>query len=127
MNGGKKGALSADSEYFFIVCNPYAFASQRRLLSGKSHVMTEHDYALVEDTKREKGFNPIVACVSLQQSKAYYGSTDVTFGKPELIATDPVRDTVSSQLCEVFEDESSFPCSPPILLVDSVRRTVTEV
>ncbi|KAF9959001.1 hypothetical protein BGZ72_010441 [Mortierella alpina] len=64
-------------------------AAARRLLSGKSTVMSEYDYALVEDTQREKGLNPIVACVSLQRCKAYYGSVDVTFGKPELIATDP--------------------------------------
>ncbi|KAF9572023.1 hypothetical protein EC968_010428 [Mortierella alpina] len=64
-------------------------AASRRLLSGKSPVMSEYDYALVEDTKREKGLNPIVACVSLHQNKGYYGSVDVTYGKPELIATDP--------------------------------------
>ncbi|CAO3569685.1 unnamed protein product [Mortierella alpina] len=84
-------------------------AASKRLLSGKSHVMTEYDYALVEDTKREKGFNPIVACVSLQQSKAYYGSTDVTFGKPELIATDPAyrnRGLVRKLMLQMVHPES---------------------
>ena len=52
--------------------------------------MSEFDYALVEDTKREEGKNPIVACVSLHRYLAYYGSVDVHFGKAELIATNPV-------------------------------------
>ena len=52
--------------------------------------MSQFDYALVEDTQRGKGGNPVVACVSLHHIKAYYGSVDVSFGKPELVATDPV-------------------------------------
>ncbi|KAF9941443.1 hypothetical protein BGZ75_006798 [Mortierella antarctica] len=84
-------------------------AASRRLLSGKSPVMTEYDYALVEDTKREKGFNPIVACVSLHQDRAYYGSVDVTFGKPELIATDPAyrnRGLVRKLMVQMVHPES---------------------
>ncbi|KAF9911954.1 hypothetical protein EC991_001401 [Linnemannia zychae] len=65
-------------------------AGVRRLLSGKTSVMTEHDYALVEDTNNKaKGKNPIVACVSLHEVPAYYGSVQLVFGKPELIATEP--------------------------------------
>ncbi|ORZ12030.1 hypothetical protein BCR41DRAFT_387512 [Lobosporangium transversale] len=69
--------------------NQFVIAAARRLLSGKSAVMSEHDYALVEDTKRSNGKNPIVACVSLHRVRAFYGSVDLSFGKPELIATDP--------------------------------------
>jgi hypothetical protein len=53
--------------------------------------MSEYDYALVEDTNNKaKGKNPIVACVSLHNVPAYYGSVNLVFGKPELIATEPV-------------------------------------
>lgn len=53
--------------------------------------MSEHDYALVEDTNNKaKGLNPIVACVSLLNVPAYYGSVNLDFGEPELIATEPV-------------------------------------
>ncbi|KAF8974922.1 hypothetical protein BGZ46_009594 [Entomortierella lignicola] len=64
-------------------------ASAKRLLSGKSSVMADQDYALVEDTKYKPGKNPIVACVSLHRVHAYYGCVDLFFGKPELIATNP--------------------------------------
>jgi len=61
------------------------------MMSGKSSAMSEHDFALVEDKTRlrKEGLNPIVACVALHRFKAYYGSVDMYFGKPELIATDP--------------------------------------
>ncbi|KAF9361259.1 hypothetical protein BGX26_004778 [Mortierella sp. AD094] len=68
--------------------NEFMRAAARRLLSGKSSVASEFDFALVEDTKREEGKNPIVSCVSLQRHEAYYGSTVLTFGMLELIATD---------------------------------------
>ncbi|KAF9082443.1 hypothetical protein BGX23_012463 [Mortierella sp. AD031] len=65
-------------------------AGARRLLSGKTSVMSEHDYALVEDTNNKaKGRNPIVACVSLHEVPVHYGSVNLVFGKPELIATEP--------------------------------------
>lgn len=56
--------------------------------------MSEYDFALVEDKARlnQKDMNPIVACVALHRIKAYYGSVDLYFGKPELIATDPVSE-----------------------------------
>jgi len=52
--------------------------------------MKEYDYALVEDKNRGEGKNPVVACVSLHRHEGYYGSVNLTFGHPELIATDPV-------------------------------------
>ncbi|KAF8948139.1 hypothetical protein BGZ47_006247 [Haplosporangium gracile] len=65
-------------------------AGARRLLSGKTAAMSEYDYALVEDTANmAKGLNPIVACVALHNVPAYYGSVNLVFGKPELIATEP--------------------------------------
>ncbi|KAF9130517.1 hypothetical protein BGW39_002975 [Mortierella sp. 14UC] len=65
-------------------------AGARRLLSGKTAAMTEYDYALVEDTNNKANDkNPIVACVSLHEVPAYYGSVQLVFGKPELIATEP--------------------------------------
>ncbi|KAF9908170.1 hypothetical protein EC991_010191 [Linnemannia zychae] len=63
-------------------------AGARRLLSGKCGTMSEFNYALVEDTKRKDGKNPIVACASIHRLRAYYGSIKLFFGKPELIATD---------------------------------------
>ncbi|GJJ68965.1 hypothetical protein EMPS_01311 [Entomortierella parvispora] len=69
--------------------NEFFAAGARRLLTGKNATMSEHDYALIEDTKREEGKNPIVACVSLHRLRAFYGSVDLFFGKPELVATDP--------------------------------------
>lgn len=61
-------------------------------MTGKTAAMSEYDYALVEDTNNKaKGLNPIVACVSLHNVPAYYGSVNLDFGKPELIATEPVR------------------------------------
>ncbi|KAF9940148.1 hypothetical protein BGZ65_007903 [Modicella reniformis] len=68
--------------------NEFVKAAARRLLSGKNAVMSEYDCALVEDTKRGKGKNPIVACVSLHRCQVYYGSVKFFVGKPEMIATD---------------------------------------
>ncbi|KAF9561823.1 hypothetical protein EC968_005601 [Mortierella alpina] len=67
--------------------NDLLSAAASRLLSGKNCTMSEFDYALVEDTTVQTGKNPIVACVSLHRLKAYYGSVDLFFGNPELIAT----------------------------------------
>ncbi|KAG0245683.1 hypothetical protein B0O80DRAFT_439220 [Mortierella sp. GBAus27b] len=69
--------------------NEFMIAATRRLLCGKNACMSEFDYALVEDTRREKGKNPIIACASLHQCLMYYGSVSFNVGKPELIATDP--------------------------------------
>ncbi|KAG0286713.1 hypothetical protein BGZ98_004978, partial [Dissophora globulifera] len=68
--------------------NEWARAEMRCMLSGKSAMMSEFDYAVVEDTKREEGKNPIVVCVSLHHDLAYYGPVNVHLGKPEVIAND---------------------------------------
>ena len=71
--------------------------------------MTDRDFALVEDTKREAGKNPIVACVSIHRVRAHYGSVDLIFGKPELIASDPEyrsRGLVGRLLFEMIHPES---------------------
>ncbi|KAK3808318.1 MAG: hypothetical protein J3Q66DRAFT_354514 [Benniella sp.] len=64
-------------------------AATRRLLSGKNAVMSEYDYAVVEDPNRGKGKNPLVACAALHRCLIYYGSVNFYVGKPELIATEP--------------------------------------
>ncbi|KAF9130381.1 hypothetical protein BGW39_003130 [Mortierella sp. 14UC] len=56
--------------------------------AGECGTMSEFNYALVEDTKRSDGKNPIVACVSIHRLRVYCGSVKLFFGKPELIATD---------------------------------------
>jgi len=62
-------------------------------MSGKNAVMSEHDYAVIEDTQRKNqpgntDRNPIVACIGLHRVRAFYGCVPLFFGKPELIATD---------------------------------------
>ncbi|KAF9102757.1 hypothetical protein BGX27_010862 [Mortierella sp. AM989] len=89
--------------------NELTGAAVRRLLSGKSASMGEFDYALVEDTKRAEGKNPIVACISLQRHEIYYGSTLLTAGEPELIATDTEyrnRGLIRRLLFEMVHPES---------------------
>ncbi|KAF9908171.1 hypothetical protein EC991_010192 [Linnemannia zychae] len=84
-------------------------AGARRLLSGVNATMNEFNYALVEDTTRKDGKNPIVACVSIHRVRAYYGSVKLFFGKPELIATDPEyrnRGLVRKLLFEMIHPES---------------------
>ncbi|KAF9357138.1 hypothetical protein BGX26_004209 [Mortierella sp. AD094] len=84
-------------------------AAAKRLLSGKNAVMTDRDYALVEDTRREAGKNPIVTCVSIHRVRAYYGCVDLFFGKPELIATHPDyrnKGLVRKLLFEMIHTES---------------------
>ncbi|KAF9190921.1 hypothetical protein BGZ51_008070 [Haplosporangium sp. Z 767] len=89
--------------------NEFLRSGVRRLLTGKTSAMSENHYALVEDTKREEGKNPIVACVSLHSISGYYGSINLPFGKPELIATDPDyrnRGLVRKLLLEMIHPES---------------------
>ncbi|KAF9982870.1 hypothetical protein BGZ65_002418, partial [Modicella reniformis] len=85
-------------------------AAAKRLLSGKNATMMDRDYALVEDTKRRKtGKNPIVACVSLHRTRAYYGCVDLFFGKPELVASDPEyrnRGLIRRLILEMIHPES---------------------
>ncbi|KAG0293880.1 hypothetical protein BGZ98_001983 [Dissophora globulifera] len=64
-------------------------AFKKRLLSGKNVAMSDRDYALVEDTRCEPDQNPIVACVAIHRLRAYYGSSDIIIGKPEMVATNP--------------------------------------
>lgn len=78
-------------------------------MSGKSVAMSEYDYALVEDTTRGQDLNPIVSCIALHRLKCYYGSVNVHFGKPELIATDPdyrKQGLVRKLLLEMVHPES---------------------
>ncbi|KAG0081200.1 hypothetical protein BGZ92_000337 [Podila epicladia] len=69
--------------------NEVVRASGRRLLRGNSAVMREYDYALVENTRAGPGENPIVSCACLHAVPGYYGSIQLQFGKPEVIATHP--------------------------------------
>ncbi|KAG0039502.1 hypothetical protein BGZ82_008013 [Podila clonocystis] len=69
--------------------NEVVRASGRRLLRGNSAVMSEYDYALVENTRAGPGENPIVSCACLHAVPGYYGSVPLQFGKPEVIATHP--------------------------------------
>ncbi|KAG0196593.1 hypothetical protein BGX33_001491 [Mortierella sp. NVP41] len=90
--------------------NKYLKDAARRMLSGKNAVMSEFDYALVEDTKRAPGKNPIVACLALHRVRAYYGCVDdLFFGRPDVIATDPEyrnRGLVRKLLFEMIHPES---------------------
>lgn len=73
--------------------------------------MSEHHYALVEDTARTSGKNPIVACVSLHRLRAYYGIVDLFFGKPDLVASDPEyrnRGLVRKLIMEFIHVESDL-------------------
>ncbi|KAF9573624.1 hypothetical protein EC968_008261 [Mortierella alpina] len=64
-------------------------AFRRRLLRGNSAVMTEYDYALVENTRAQPGECPLVACACLHAVPGYYGSVQLQYGKVEVIATHP--------------------------------------
>ncbi|KAG9326044.1 hypothetical protein KVV02_000755 [Mortierella alpina] len=69
--------------------NEVVRASGRRLLRGNSAVMTEYDYALVENTRAQPGECPLVACACLHAVPGYYGSVQLQYGKLEVIATHP--------------------------------------
>ncbi|KAF9178076.1 hypothetical protein BGZ51_008115 [Haplosporangium sp. Z 767] len=69
--------------------NELVRASGRRLLRGNSAVMTEYDYALIENTRAQPGDCPLVACASLHAVPGYYGSVRLQYGVPEVIATHP--------------------------------------
>ena len=81
-------------------------------MSGENVVMSEHDFALIEDThRRATDKNPIIACAGLHRVRAFYGSSSVQlfFGKPELIATDPDyrgRGLVSQLIRQLVHPES---------------------
>ncbi|KAI1320492.1 hypothetical protein EDD11_000877 [Mortierella claussenii] len=61
----------------------------KRLLCGNHGVMTEFDFALVENTLAREGQNPIIACISLQATPGYYGKVRLLYGKPECVGTHP--------------------------------------
>ncbi|KAF9976172.1 hypothetical protein BGZ73_009026 [Actinomortierella ambigua] len=71
--------------------NRYAAQVGPRSVSGQSAVMSEYDYAVVENTraKIEEGENPLVACVSLHKMPGYYGKVKLQYGKPEVVGTHP--------------------------------------
>ncbi|KAG0369339.1 hypothetical protein BGZ54_010227 [Gamsiella multidivaricata] len=60
-----------------------------RLLRGNAGVMSEYDYALVENTLAKEGENPIVACVSLHAVPGYYGNVKLQYGRPECVGSLP--------------------------------------
>ncbi|KAF9163005.1 hypothetical protein DFQ26_003038 [Actinomortierella ambigua] len=69
--------------------NRYAAEVGPRLVSGQSAVMSEYDYAVVDNTHAKEGENPIVACVCLQKMPGYYGKVKLQYGKPEVVGTHP--------------------------------------
>ncbi|KAG0205534.1 hypothetical protein BGX28_002833 [Mortierella sp. GBA30] len=71
--------------------NEYFKASSGRVLSGRHVVVSEFDFAVVEDTTliRLPGKNPIVAAMSLQQYAGYYGSIDMNYGVAEEVGSVP--------------------------------------
>ncbi|KAG0291904.1 hypothetical protein BGZ96_004705 [Linnemannia gamsii] len=70
--------------------NPWVKAAVKRVLSGNCPVMTEFDYAVVENTLSMNGQNPIVACASLHGVPGFYGEkVSMLFGKPEAISSHP--------------------------------------
>ncbi|KAG0057453.1 hypothetical protein BGZ83_010021 [Gryganskiella cystojenkinii] len=69
--------------------NEMVSAAVKRLLRGNSAVMTEYDYAVVENTLAPEGENPLVACICLQQSPGYYGKVALNYGKPEAVGSHP--------------------------------------
>ncbi|KAF9095578.1 hypothetical protein BGX23_000263 [Mortierella sp. AD031] len=84
-------------------------AGVRRMMTGKNAAMSEFDFALVEDSQRKEGKNPIVACVGLHRVRAYYGCVKLFFGEPEVIATNPEyrnRGLIRKLLFEMIHSES---------------------
>ncbi|KAF9082079.1 hypothetical protein BGX23_000124 [Mortierella sp. AD031] len=62
------------------------FTLVSRLMRGNSAVMTEHDYAVVENTLAKDGQNPIIACICLHGVPGFYGDkVSMLYGKPEAI------------------------------------------
>ncbi|KAG0209091.1 hypothetical protein BGX33_005833 [Mortierella sp. NVP41] len=66
--------------------NEWVYAGVSRLMRGNSAVMTEHDYAVVENTLAKDGQNPIIACICLHGVPGFYGDkVSMLYGKPEAI------------------------------------------
>lgn len=59
-------------------------------MSGRHALMSEFDYALVEDTKLAgQGQNPVVSALCLLQIPGFYGCVDMLFGVPDAVGTRP--------------------------------------
>ncbi|KAF9313485.1 hypothetical protein BG003_005123 [Podila horticola] len=69
--------------------NEWVHAGCLRLLRGNHTVMTENDYAIVENTLAKEGENPIIACTCLMTGTGYYGDVDLSFGRPEAVGCLP--------------------------------------
>ncbi|KAF9379855.1 hypothetical protein CPB97_008709 [Podila verticillata] len=80
------GAIAEDEE---PIRNEWVHAACLRLLRGNHTVMTENDYAIVENTLAKEGENPIIACTCLMTGPGYYGDVDLMFGKPEAVGCLP--------------------------------------
>ncbi|KAF9146764.1 hypothetical protein BGX30_009546 [Mortierella sp. GBA39] len=70
--------------------NAWVKAAVRRLMRGNSAVMTEYDYAVVENTLAKDGQNPIVAGICLHSVPGFYGEkVSMLYGKPEAVCSNP--------------------------------------
>lgn len=70
--------------------NAWVKAGIKRLMRGNSAVMTEYDYAVVENTLAKDGQNPIVAGISLHGVPGFYGEkVSMLYGKPEAVCSNP--------------------------------------
>ncbi len=58
----------------------------RRLMHGDHPFMGSHDFAVIEDTRREG--NPVVACTCLWKHTWTYEGIPFSVGRPEMVATD---------------------------------------
>ena len=58
----------------------------RRLMHGDHPFMGSHDFAVIEDTRREG--NPVVACTCLWKHTWTYEGISFSVGRPEMVATD---------------------------------------
>ncbi|KAF9905040.1 hypothetical protein EC991_002049 [Linnemannia zychae] len=70
--------------------NEWVKAAVKRLMRGNGAVMTEFDYAVVENTQAKEGENPIIACISLHGVPGFYGEkVQMQYGKPEAVSSNP--------------------------------------
>ncbi len=58
----------------------------RRLMNGDHPFMGSHDFAVIEDTSRER--KPVVACTCLWKQTWTYEGIAFSVGRPEMVATD---------------------------------------
>ncbi|KAG0275434.1 hypothetical protein BGZ95_008798 [Linnemannia exigua] len=76
--------------------NEYVTALTARLMTGQHPLMTEYDFALVEDTNILQAPKPgqtprplVVAATCLMLVSGFYGSIDMGWGIPEAVGTRP--------------------------------------